>query len=438
MKSKYDVAVIGSGPAGFSAALRASRLGAKTVLIEKSEIGGTCLNRGCIPTKFFYQALKTKQKIQKSYDYGFTAVLEPVSFADLTAKKDTAVLNIRKGMEAVLSSHSIDIVKGEAVFKDKNTLFACGAEIAAHKIIASCGSAPASIKGFSFDGQKFISSDDFLNLKEIPRKVLVVGGGVIGVESATLLAGFGSDVTLAECAAALLSNEDEELSAEVTKNLRRQGVEVLTSCFNALETADKYDKVLLAAGRISLGNLSLENAGIETDAKGFIKTNGFCQTSAENIYAAGDTAGKNFLAFTAQNEGSVAAENAVLGNRQSLDNEIVPSAVFSMPPAAGVKVKNYSDYKDAVFGKFYYTASGRAFIENERSGFIKCAVDKESGRPLGFWIVGAQADEIINVAAQILKSGASRLSRETFFHPSLSEGLFEAYEKALEGAGRRA
>ncbi|MDR2191455.1 MAG: NAD(P)/FAD-dependent oxidoreductase [Endomicrobium sp.] len=437
MKNKYDIAVIGSGPAGFNAAVRAARLGASAAIIEKSDTGGTCLNRGCVPTKFFWQALKTKQKIQKSYEYGFKAVLQSFSFADIAAKKDKTVSNIRKGMELILSSYSIDIIKGEACFKDKNALVCGGAEIAADKIVIACGTRPAQIKNFAFDGVKIINSDDFLNLKEIPKSVLIVGGGVIGVEAAALLAGFGSRVAIAECESSILSGSDAEFSAEITKNLQRHGVEIFTSCLNALDDAEKYDKVLIAAGRTPCGGLFLEKAGVETDAKGFIKTDEFCMTNVENIYAAGDIAGKNFLAFTAQNEGATAAENAILGNKIKLNNEIIPSVIFSTPQAALVKVKDYSNYKNVVFGKFPYTASARAFIENERSGFIKCAADKDSGKPLGFWIVGANADEIINAAAQILKSGAG-LSRETFFHPSLSEGLFNAYEDAFGKCAEKA
>ena len=431
MKNKYDIIVIGSGPAGFSAAVRAAQLGAGVAVIEKSEIGGTCLNMGCIPTKFFWQALKTKQKIQKSYEYGFKAVLEPFSFADITAKKDKVVSNIRKGMEMTLSSYSIDIIKGEASFESANVVKAGDKEIFADKIIISAGTIPASLKGFAFDGEKIISSTDVLDLKEIPGSVLIVGGGAIGVEMAAILTGFGSRVTLAECADRLLPFEDTEISSEITKNLQRQGVEVLTSCFNALESADKYEKILIVTGRTPNLGILLEKTGVKTNAKGFIETNEFCQTNVKNIYAAGDITGKNLLAFTAQNEGAIAAENSVLGNKQSLNNEIIPSVVFSIPPTASVKVKDYDNYKSLAFGKFPYTASGRAFIENERSGFIKCAVDKESAKPLGFWIIGANADEIINAAAQILKSGAKTLKRETFFHPSLCEGLFNAYEDAF-------
>jgi len=430
MLSKYDIAVIGSGPGGFTAAVRAAQLGAKVVLIEKSGIGGTCLNCGCIPIKFLWQALKTKQKIQKSYDYGFKATLEPFSFADITGKKDKSVAGIRKGMELILASYeNIAVVKGAASFKPSGVLEVNNSEISAENIIIASGTKPSAIKGFDFDGAKIINSTDVLNLKELPESVLVVGGGAIGIEMAAILSGFGSRVTIAEYEKQLLPSEDAEISAEITKNLQRQGVEVLTSCRNALETADKFEKTLIVTGRIPDSGLNLEAARIVTDKKGFVITNEFCETNVKNIYAIGDIAGKYLLAYTAQNDGAVAAENAVSGNKLKSGGDIIPMAVFSNPPAASVKIKDYPEYKNVLFGKFPFTASGRAFIENERTGFVKCAVDKETHKPLAYWIVGAHADEIINAAAAVLKSGC--IDRKSMFHPSLGEGLFNAYEDAF-------
>ena len=437
--NNYDIAVIGSGPGGFSAVVRAAQLGKKVVLIEKDLTGGTCLNCGCIPTKFLWQALKTKQKIQKSYEYGFKANLEPFSFSDIIDKKDKSISNIRKGMDMILASYdNITVVNGTASFKSVNVLEIKNeteiSEISAEKIIIASGTKPAAIKGFEFNGQNIISSTDVLNLRELPKNILVIGGGAIGIEMAAILSGFGSQVTIAECEQQLLPGEDTEVSAGIIKNLQRQGVEVLTSCMNALDGINNYEKVLIVTGRVPAKELNLENAGIETDKKGFIKTDDCCGTNINNIYAVGDIAGKNLLAYTAQNEGAIAAENAVNGNKSKADDLIVPLAVFSNPPAASVKVKNFSDYEslaeNLVFGKFPFTASGRAFIENERSGFIKCAVDKNSEKPLAFWIIGAHADELVNTAAQILKKGEAP-SRESMFHPSLSEGLLNAYEDAL-------
>jgi dihydrolipoamide dehydrogenase len=440
--NKYDIAVIGLGPGGFTAAVRAAQLGSKVVVIEKSFTGGTCLNCGCIPTKFLWQALKTKQKIQKSYEYGLKAVLEQVIFADIIAKKDRNITNIRKGMKMILSSHKLDVINGTALFKNKNTLMILNSEsgtvskdvifeIFADKIIIASGTKPLIIKDSVFDGSKIISSTEALNLKEIPKNMLIIGGGAIGIEMATIFSGFGCQVTLSEYENYLLPNEDKEISEEIRKNLLRQGVNVLTSCANALDDAGKYEKVLIVTGRTPNNDLGLENIGIKIAKKGFIETNEFCQSNIENIYAVGDIAGKNLLAYTAQSEGALTAENAVRGNFIAANNFIVPQAVFSMPQSASVKVLNFSKYKDVVFGKFPFTASGRAFIENERTGFVKCAVDKTTEKPLAFWIVGAHSDELINTASQILKSDMRYISRETMFHPSLSENLLNAYEDAL-------
>lgn len=436
--NKYDIAVIGSGPGGFTAAVRAAQLGAKIAIIEKSFTGGTCLNCGCIPTKFLWQSLKTKQKIQKSYEYGFKAALEPVIFADIIIKKDRNIANIRKGMETILSSYNnIDIINGAVSFKNKNTLIVLNDSkneafgVFANKIIIASGTKPSAIKDFAFDGNKIISSTEALNLKEIPKNMLIIGGGAIGIEMATIFSGFGCQVTLAEYENCLLPNEDNEISEKIRKNLLMQGVDVLTSCSNALDNSDKYEKVLIVAGRTPNNDLCSEIAGIKTVKKGFIETNKFCQTNIDNIYAVGDIAGKNLLAYTAQNEGAIAAENAIKGNSIATDNFIVPQAVFAMPQSSSVKVSDFSKYKDIVFGKFPFTASGRAFIENERAGFVKCAVDRATKKPLAFWIVGAHSDELISTASQILKSGMEHISRETIFHPSLSESLLNAYEDAF-------
>ncbi|MDR3275004.1 MAG: NAD(P)/FAD-dependent oxidoreductase [Endomicrobium sp.] len=431
----YDIAVIGSGPGGFSAAVMAAQLGAKVVLIEKSFIGGACLNCGCMPTKFLWQVLKLKQKIQKSYEYGFKANLDSIVFADIVNKKDRNIANIRKGMELILASYYIEVVKGLASFKDKNTLMVLNAkktsEIIADKIIIASGTKPSSTKNFDFDGNKIISSTDALSLTQIPETILVIGGGAIGIELSTIFAGFGCRVTLAECEGQLLPNEDSEISEEVKKNLSRQGVEVLTSCVNALDNVDKYEKILIVTGRSPVNDFGVDKVGIKTTPKRFIETNEFCQTNIENIYAVGDIAGKNLLAYTAQNEGCIAAENAVKGNSSEINNKVIPQAVFSMPQSSSVKVYDYLQYKEVVFGKFPFTASGRAFIEGERTGFVKCAVDKVTQKPLAFWLVGAHADELVNTASQILASGINHIYRESMFHPSLSESLLNAYEDAL-------
>jgi dihydrolipoamide dehydrogenase len=434
---KYDVTVIGSGPGGFTAAVRAAQFGAKVALVERSFIGGTCLNCGCIPTKFLWQSVKIKQKIQKSYEYGLKVTLEPVVFADIVAKINKNIANIRKGMELILSSYSVDVINGSASLRDENTIKVTNNEnseiykIFTDKIIIASGTKPATVKDFVFDGSKIISSTDALNFKVIPENMLIVGGGAIGIEMATIFSGFGCHITLAEYESYLLPNDDNEMSEEIRRNLLKHGVEVLTTCTNAFDNIDKYEKVLVVTGRIPNNNLCLENAKIKTIKRGFIEINEFCQTNKDNIYAIGDITGKGLLAYTAQNYGVIAAENAVKGNSIRVNNFVIPQVVFSMPQSSSVKISNFLKYKDIVFGKFPFTASGKAFIENERTGFVKCAVDKATKKPLGFWIVGAYSDEIINTASQILISGMDHISRESIFHPSFSESLLNAYEDAF-------
>lgn len=435
---KYDIVVIGSGPAGFTAAVRAVQLGAKVAIVEKSFIGGTCLNCGCLPTKFLWQVLKLKQRIQKSYEYGFKVNLEPIIFSDILAKKDRNIANLRKGMRTILSSYNVDIIEGVASFRDKNNLIVSNSErnnileIFANKIVIASGTSPSIMKGFAFDGNKIINSTDALNLEEIPKNMLVVGGGAIGIEMATIFSGFGCHVTLAENENCLLPNEDREVSEEIKRNLIKQGVDVLVSCFDALNNINKYEKVLIVIGRMPNNDLKLERAGVKTIGKGFLETNEFCQTNVSNIYAVGDIAGKSSLAYTAQNEGAIAAENAVKMNSISIDNSVIPQVVFSMPQSSSVKVSNFLKCKDVIYGKFPFTASSRAFIEKERGGFVKCAVDKANKKPLAFWIVGAHSDELINFASQIIKSDVYKMSRESVFHPSFSESLFNAYEDAFD------
>jgi len=438
LNNKYDVIVIGSGPSGFTAAIRAIQLGAKVAIVEKSLIGGTCLNCGCLPTKFLWQALKLKQKIQKSYEYGFKVNLEPIVFSNILIKKDKNIINLRKGMKAILSSYNVDIIEGVASFMDKNNLIVSNnegnniLEIFSDRIIIASGTSPSIMKGVEFDGNRIINSTNALNLKEIPKSMLVVGGGAIGIEMATIFSGFGCHVTLAENKNCLLPNEDREVSEEIKRNLIKQGVDILISCSDALNDIDKYEKVLIVTGRMPNNDLKLERAGIKTIGKGFVETNEFCQTNVSNIYAVGDIAGRSLLAYTAQSEGAIAAENAVKMNSISINNFVIPQVVFSMPQSSSVKVSNFLRCKNVIYGKFPFTASGRAFIENERSGFVKCAVDKTNKKPLAFWIVGAHSDELINAASQIIKSDICHMSRESVFHPSFSESLFNAYEDAFD------
>ena len=420
----YDIIIIGAGPAGYNCAINFSKQGKKVAVIEKNSLGGTCLNCGCIPTKFLWQAAKTKQKISKSLEYGIKSSTEPINFADIIAKKNRLIENLVKGVERLLKTNNVEIIKGEASFKNKNTLTVKTSdgetEIQAEKIIIATGSECKSIPNINFDHQKYISSTDALNLTELPKSMLVIGGGAIGIELSSIFSVFGVNVTLREICPQLLPSEDAELATEVAKVMARQGIKVEVACTEPLKDVDKFEKILIAAGRKSVTDiLKTENINLSLDKKSFVDTKNY-STNIDNIFAIGDATGKGFLAYTAEQD----AEN--LANNSSSSNPI-PKVVFSFPPAASVKDVNFDSYKNIVYNKTNYSTNARAQIEGERTGWIKVASDKDSGKLLGVWILGANADEMINTASVMIKANmkVSDISREMFFHPGLSEILFE-------------
>ena len=429
MDKKYDVIVIGAGPAGYTCAVRFAQMGGKTALIEKNEIGGTCLNCGCIPTKFLWQSLKLKNTVSKACEYGIKTSPVQLNFQDIMAKKNKFIENLRKSLQRMIESYKIEIIKGEASFSSDSSVTVNGAEYSASKIVIASGSESKSIPGVLIDHDKFIDSTDALLLNELPKKMLVIGGGAIGIELSTIYSAFGSEITLREIFPQLMPGEDAEIAAEITKNLQRQGVTVETDCKDALKDADLFDKVLVVTGRQSTADaLKVKNAGLQTDAKNYIpvKQNGI--TNNKNVFAAGDITGKNFLAYTAQQDGFNIAEN-----NANAGEFVIPKAVFSYPPAASVKANDFNKYGEILYGKFSFAASARAQMEGQRTGFVKAAVDKKTGKILGVWIIGANADELIDVASVILqnKNTVDDLSKNMFFHPGLSEMILNACHQAL-------
>ena len=425
MENKYDVAVIGAGPAGYTAAIEFAKQNLNTVIIEKENLGGTCLNNGCIPTKFLWQTAKTKQIISKSFEYSLKANLEQINFKDIINKKNKLVENLSKGIERLLTSNKVDIVKGTACFKNKNQIVVKSEEnnieITADKIVIATGSQCKSIPGINFDHQKYINSTDALNLTEIPKTMLVIGAGAIGVELSSIFSSFGTDVTLREICPQILPNEDAELALELTKVLARQGIKVETSCTDTLKDKDKFEKVLIVAGRQSSSNiLNAENIKLSLDNKNFIETKNYV-TNIDNIYAIGDVTGKGFLAYTAEQDGINVAKNL------QAYNSPIPKVVFSFPPVASVKAVDFNN--DTIcYGKAVFSSNARAQIEAERTGFVKVAADKETKKIKGVWLLGANADELINIASVMIKTEMTtdNLSKNMFFHPGLAEIIFDA------------
>ena len=422
---KYDIAVIGAGPAGYNCAINFAKQGKKVVIIEKDNLGGTCLNRGCIPTKFLWQAASVKQTISKSYEYGLKSSLEPINFQEIINKKNRLVENLVKGVARLLAANKVDVIKGTASFKNKNELnIKTETEemsVVADKIIIATGSESKSIPNVEYDHQKYIDSTDALNLTEVPKTMLVIGAGAIGIELSSIFASFGCKVTLREICPQILPSEDSDLAQELTKVLARQGIKVEAGCTDTLKDKDSFEKILIVAGRKSnTDELKTENAGLNLDNRKFVPTQNY-STNVDNIFAIGDITAKGFLAYTAEQDAINVVENTQQKNP-------VPKVVFSFPPVASVKAVDYDNYKDVVFGKSTFIANARAQIEGQRTGWIKVAIDNVSKKIIGVWIIGANADEIIESATMIIKSNmkVTDLSKDMFFHPGLSEIMLEA------------
>lgn len=425
---KYDIAVIGAGPAGYNCAINFAKQGKKVVIIEKDNLGGTCLNRGCIPTKFLWQTASVKQTISKSYEYGLKSSLEPVNFQEIINKKNRLVENLVKGVSRLLTANKVDIIKGTASFKNKNELNVKTEteeiSIFADKIIIATGSETKSIPTVEYDHQKYIDSTDALNLTEVPKSMLVIGAGAIGIELSSIFASFGCKVTLREICPQILPSEDSDLAQELSKVLARQGIKVEVSCTDTLKDKDSFEKILIVAGRKSNADeLKPENIGLNLDNRKFVSTQNYA-TNVDNIFAIGDITAKGFLAYTAEQDAINVAENLQSKNP-------VPKVVFSFPPVASVKAVDYDSYKDVSFGKSTFISNARAQIEGQRTGWIKVAVDNVSKKVIGVWIIGVNADELIESATMIIKSDmkVTDLSKDMFFHPGLSELIFEAIKK---------
>ncbi|MBO7611455.1 MAG: NAD(P)/FAD-dependent oxidoreductase [Elusimicrobia bacterium] len=422
---KYDIAVIGAGPAGYNCAINFAKQGKKVVIIEKDNLGGTCLNRGCIPTKFLWQAASVKQTISKSYEYGLKSVLEPVNFQEIINKKNRLVENLVKGVSRLLAANKVDVIKGTASFKNKNELnIKTETEeisIFADKIIIATGSESKSIPNVEYDHKKYIDSTDVLNLTEVPKTMLVIGAGAIGIELSSIFASFGCKVTLREICPQILPSEDSDLAQELSKVLARQGIKVEAGCTDTLKDKDSFEKILIVAGRKSNADeLKPENIGLSLDKRKFVSTQNYA-TNVDNIFAIGDIIAKGFLAYTAEQDAINVAENLQSKNP-------VPKVVFSFPPVASVKAVDYDSYKDVAFGKSTFISNARAQIEGQRTGWIKVAIDNVSKKVIGVWIIGVNADELIESATMIIKSDmkVTDLSKDMFFHPGLSELIFEA------------
>jgi dihydrolipoamide dehydrogenase len=435
----YDLIIIGSGPGGYVAALYASRLKLKTCVIEKGLLGGTCLNRGCIPTKAMLHSASILSTVKGSKEYGIEVSGVTVNFPAIIARKDSIVTRLRAGIETLFRANKIELIKGTAKIRSAGTVAVNGEDIGAKHIIIAAGSRPMPIPGVTLDEVDICSSDGILDLKEVPKSIVIVGGGVIGCEFASLFNALGSKVTIVEMLDRILSAQSKEVSRKMETIFKKRGIEVHTSTNFDLNfqprpgqpglEIPRSEKALIAVGRkANTEDLGLEMMGIEVK-NGRIAVDENLRTSVKNIYAIGDCVAGPLLAHKASYDGVVACDN-IMGNVRSADYSNVPNCIWTDPEIASIGLNEEearSKYPDLKIAKFPYLASGKAYIMGRHEGFIKMIGDP-NGNILGVEIFGEGACDLIGEAclAKSIEVNIKDWAHVVHGHPTLSEIFQEA------------
>lgn len=426
----YDLAIVGSGWAGFNAALKARELGLKVCLIEKARIGGTCLNYGCIPTKTLIQSAKIFSLIKKADIFGLKSLSPQIALARIQERKDKIIQQLARGMQSMLGG--IDFLNAEAKIIADDKLKVGSQTVDAKFILIATGSRLIELGYFKFDAKRIISSDDILNLKEIPDSLLIVGAGAIGCEFASLFSTLGSKVTMVEKMPQLIPGLDNEVARKIELIFKKRGILVNTNTDATTVDLKNYSLILVCVGRVPrLEGLGLETIGVKLE-KGKILVNEYLKTNIDNIYAAGDCTGGAMLAHFAAYQGRIAAENISRpADPKKADNKNIPNCVFTEPQIASVGLSEEEakiQGLDVKVNKFDFLGSGMARIINETEGFIKIISDKKTEQIQGASIIGPTAAELIGILT-LAVTGRLKISqiRDTIFaHPTLSESIHEA------------
>jgi len=448
----YKVVIIGGGPGGYVAAIRAAQLGAKVLVVEKDGLGGTCLNRGCIPTKALVAGAEIIRTLRKAAEFGIVVENPAPDFSRFMARKDQVVQKLVAGINFLFKKNKIDFVKGTGKLLSLNTVEimkddGTREQVMGENIIIAAGSRPAAIPSLGWDGINVITSDEALNLSEIPKSLLIVGGGVIGCEFACIFAELGTKVTIVEIMPSILSTVDKEAARLMQTLFKKRGISLKTGVgikevnreqegvAVTLDNGEQLnaDKMLVSIGRaFNSEGLGLEAVGVKTGVKGEILVNSRLETSVENIYAIGDITNKMQLAHVASSQGIVAVEN-IMGKSTEMDYTVVPNCIFTSPEVAAVGITSQMAEAQGLAvksGKFPFMASGRAQAAGEAEGFVKILADKATDKILGVTIVGPHATDLIAEATLAIKLGAAaeQLASTFHAHPTLAEAVMEAAE----------
>jgi len=455
--SKYDVAVIGSGPGGYVAAIRCAQLGMKTAIIEKyNTLGGTCLNVGCIPSKALLDSSHHYEDALKHFeDHGIEIPGDiKLNFKKMIERKASVVEQNTKGIEYLMDKNSIDVLQGVGTFNDKNTVVISSEgkddqTIEAKHIIIATGSKPATLPFIKIDKERIITSTEALSLKEIPRHMVVIGGGVIGLELGQVYRRLGAEVSVVEYMDRIIPTMDAAQSKELTKVMKKQGVKFYVShkvskvarkgdevTITATDKKDKEvtlsgDYCLVAVGRRPFTDgLKVENAGVKLNERGQVAVNEHMQTNVQNIYAIGDVVRGAMLAHKAEEEGVFVAET-IAGQKPHIDYNLIPGVVYTWPEVASVgKTEEQLKEEDIAYktGQFSMRALGRSRASGDIDGFVKILADKKTDEVLGVHIVGARAADLIAeaVTAMEFRASAEDIARMSYAHPTYAEAIKEA------------
>ncbi len=461
---EFDLAVLGGGPGGYAAAIRAAQQGACVCLVERDAVGGTCLNRGCIPTKALYSTALMLQRFRSAGTHGIGVESLSFDYAKAAARKDEVVAKLVGGVEQLLKGNGVEVFRGEASLEGPGRVRIrrrdVTGRIRAKQIIVATGSVAARPKALQIDGKNVLTSSEILAIKELPASLLVVGGGYIGCEFASIFSAFGTKVTVVEQLPALLGNTDRQAVREVEKGLKEQGVAVHTGTSveeirigdaevkTRLSSGEEVtsEKVLISVGRVpNSAGFGFEESGIRLDDKGAVQVDDRMRTSVEGIYAIGDVTNIIQLAHVATYQAEIAVANA-LGKEARADYRVVPATIFTLPEI-GLVGLNEDECKEkgiaVEIGRFAYQASSKALCDGETRGMVKILAEKEQGRIVGATVVGEEASSLVAEIAVAMQRGmsAAELAHVIHSHPTLPEMIKEAAEDvggmALHKVGRR-
>lgn len=462
MAQEYDLVILGGGTGGYVAAIRASQLGLKTAIVEKGKLGGTCLHKGCIPSKALLRSAEVFSTAKRSEEFGVSISEVTVNFSKVQERKYKIIDQLHKGVQHLMKQGKIDVyegigrILGPSIFSPMSGTISVemnnGAEnemLIPKNVIVATGSRPRTLPGLEIDRKFVITSDDALELESLPSSIIIVGGGVIGIEWASLLSDFGVDVTVIEYADRIIPTEDKEISKEMQRLMKKKGINIITSAKVLSETlvkgngitisaevkgnqkTFKAEKLLVSVGRMAnVEGIGLDNTEIQVE-KGCIVTNEFFQTKESHIYAIGDVIGGLQLAHVASHEGIIAVEHISNQTPEPMDYNLVSKCIYSNPEVSGVGITEDQAKEKGMnvkVGKFSFRAIGKALVFGESDGFVKIIADADTNDILGVHMIGPHVTDMISEAglAMVLDATPWEIAHTIHPHPTLSEAIGEA------------